>query len=208
MVKKFKGCIKHGASIPNLSVIEGTATVESCVTLGWGVEVQETVRFGMRLTTGFDCEFRGYNRVGEGSFIADGAVFGEYCWVYDRSVLGDRIKAGHHFIVGNKVTIGKSPFLSEGFKFGLQLTMEGLKIIAFTQLSCVDGTGRTINVYIHRVSKNKVGIKIRAGCFFGTLSRFVDQAKAEDKPYYVVVVSAAARALKNYVVKHGITNGW
>ena len=70
-------------------------------------------------------------------------------------------------------------------------------------LSNVDGSGRQIQVFIH-----KEGILIRAGCFKGSLEEFCKKAKDEGKTRYAAVVKAAALALQQDCVDKNDTGGW
>ena len=97
---------------------------------------------------------------------------------------------------GDWNTMGDWNTLGNFFHHGKRLKMEGVKVLALMCLSNVDGTGRQIIVIVHTD-----GIKIRAGCFAGTLEEFCDKATAENKTRYARVVRAAAEALRQDVIK-------
>ena len=67
----------------------------------------------------------------------------------------------------------------------------------------VDGTGRQITIIVHTE-----GIKVRAGCFAGTLDEFCHKAMSENKTRYARVIRAAAEALQQDVIENKITGGW
>ena len=70
-------------------------------------------------------------------------------------------------------------------------------------MSNVDGSGRKIQVIVHTE-----GIKIRAGCFAGTLDEFCKRSESEGKTRYSRVVRATAEALLADITEKGITGGW
>jgi len=81
--------------------------------------------------------------------------------------------------------------------------MSGVKVLAFLNMSNIDGTGRKILIIIHTK-----GIKIEAGCFGGTLDDFCTKALSENKKRYARVVRAASEALAEDVRESGIDGGW
>ena len=104
---------------------------------------------------------------------------------------------------GDDNTLGNWNTLGDGFTFGKRLTMEGVKILALMCMSNVDGSGRRLTIMVHTE-----GIKIRAGCFVGTLDEFCEKAASENKTRYARVVRAVAEALQDDVRESGITGGW
>ena len=110
---------------------------------------------------------------------------------------------GNWNTLGNDNTLGNWNTLGNGLKFGKNLQIAGVKILALMCMSNVDGSGRKINIYIH-----SEGIKIEAGCFGGALDEFCEKALAEGKTRYAKVVRAAAEALQEDVKEKGITGGW
>ena len=67
--------------------------------------------------------------------------------------------------------------------------MEGVEVIAVMCMSNVDGSGRMITIIVHHG-----GIRIRAGCFVGSLQEFCKRAVSDGKPVYAATVKAAANA--------------
>ena len=99
--------------------------------------------------------------------------------------------------------MGKSNKLGNGLKFGKKLTIEGVKCRDLMTMGNVDGVGRQVVIIVHTE-----GIKIRAGCFSGSLDEFCANAESENKITYSKVVRAAAEAFEQCVNEKGITGGW
>jgi hypothetical protein len=69
--------------------------------------------------------------------------------------------------------------------------MEGVEMQQWVTISNLDGSGRQVIIILH-----KDGIKIRAGCFLGTLEDFVAKATSEGKKIYASAIPAIANAMK------------
>lgn len=127
----------------------------------------------------------------------------------DRNTLGDGNTFGNDNAFGNSNKLGDGNTLGDWntfgnhLKIGKRFTCEGVKVYAFMCLSNVDGSGRQIQVFIH-----KEGILIRAGCFKGNLEEFCKKAQTEGKTRYAAVVKAAALALQQDCLDKNDTGGW
>ena len=118
-----------------------------------------------------------------GTSIGSGSRLGNGCYIGAHSVLYRGVTVGHGCTLGEDTTI------SEGFKHGERLVMEGVEVIAVMCMSNVDGSGRMITIIVHHG-----GIRIRAGCFVGSLQEFCKRAVSDGKPVYAATVKAAANA--------------
>ena len=143
------------------------------------------------------------NTLGNWNTLGDCNTLGDWNTLGDRNKLGDRNTLGDDNKLGDDNTLGDCNKLGDGFKFGDRLTMESVKVIALMCMSNVDGSGRKITIIVHTE-----GIKVRAGCFAGSLDEFCDRALSEGKKRYARVVRAAAETLADVVSEEGIDGGW
>ena len=127
----------------------------------------------------------------------------DYEEIDDCTRLGKWTKIGNYVDIGNNVEIDECVIIGYGVAIGDKFRCEGLEVIDLFTMSNVDGTGRSINIYVHTE-----GIAIRAGCFIGTLDKFCEQAEDEGKYLYAVTVRAAAEAFAAEIQRQGKTGGW
>ena len=80
--------------------------------------------------------------------------------------------------------------IGNGCEIGDGCKIEGVKCLDFMTLSNVDGSGRQIILI-----KHSDGIIVRAGCFVGDISAFIEKAKSENKMKYVSIVGAIAEVM-------------
>ena len=140
---------------------------------------------------------------GDGNKLGDGNVLGDKNTLGNKNTFGDFNTLGNYTKLGDNCTLGESNKLGNGLKFGKKLTIEGVKCRDLMTMGNVDGTGRQVVIIVHTE-----GIKIRAGCFSGSLDEFCAKAESENKITYSKVVRAAAEAFEQCVNEKGITGGW
>jgi hypothetical protein len=143
------------------------------------------------------------NTLGDRNTLGNWNTLGNRNTLGDDNTLGDRNTLGDDNTLGDRNTLGNWNTLGERFKFGARLIAEGVRVLALMCMSNVDGSGRKLTVFVHTK-----GIKIRAGCFAGSLEEFCAKASAEGKTRYARVVRAAAEALAADVAEKGETGGW
>ena len=143
------------------------------------------------------------NKLGDGNTLGNCNKLGNCNTLGDGNTLGSWNTLGDCNTLGDDNTLGDWNTLGDGFKFGDRLTMESVKVLALMCMSNVDGSGRKITIIVHTE-----GIKVRAGCFAGSLDEFCDRALSEGKKRYARVVRAAAETLADVVSEEGIDGGW
>lgn len=104
--------------------------------------------------------------VPSGAVFEDGTVFPPFCEFGDSCKFGDSCNIPHG------------------------CTMEDVEMQQWTTISNLDGSGRQVIIILH-----KDGVKIRAGCFSGSLEEFVMKATLEGKKIYASVVPSIVNAI-------------
>ena len=98
------------------------------------------------------------------------------------SALGDGCKLGDDYTVRYRCTLGNS------FSHGDRLNWLGVKVESSLTLSNVDGSGRQLNLVKHVNST----VMVEAGCFLGTVDKFVAAAEDEGKLRYARLIPLTA----------------
>lgn len=131
--------------------------------------IMDGVCFTKNTTFGNGCLFEGHNMfdIGDHTF-GDGCIFGPGCTFEGKCTFGKDCV----FLCDDPTAKPKPTILKE-FK-----------------MSGVDGSGREITITIW----SDWTIKVKAGCFNGTLEEFCEKARKEKKMFYVHVVEDAADA--------------
>jgi hypothetical protein len=92
--------------------------------------------------------------------------------------------------IGSYCEIGSGCKIGDGCEIGDGCIWEGLTVNRFTQISNLDGKGRTITI----VSDGTRAV-IRAGCFLGNPKSFAEKARLEGKLIYASVIPFIAQEL-------------
>jgi NDP-sugar pyrophosphorylase family protein len=106
------------------------------------------------------------------------------------SKFGRGSKFGHRSKFGNDCTLGEYCLIGKGCTIGKGCRIEGLIVKHFLTLANIDGSGRQVLI----VSNGKTTL-IRAGCFIGTVDKFVERAKSEGKMKYALIIPAVVAAM-------------
>ena len=154
-------------------------------------------KFGSLNTFGDGNKLGDFNKLGNLNTFGDGNKFG------NENKFGDFNMFGYGNELGDNCTLGKSNRFGNRFKFGKRLTIEGVKCRDLMTMDNIDGNWVQIQIIIHTE-----GIKIRAGCFSGSLDEFCAQAESNNHITRSKVVRATAKAFEQCLNEQGITGGW
>ena len=154
------------------------STVGACASFGFEASFGNGTTFGDGTKFGNWIEFGNWTTFGDRSTFGDGTTFGNWTTFGDRSTFGDGTTFGNDTSFGNETTFGKDT------------TYRGFPFRKIATMSNIDGTGRQIVCVI-----GEDRCMIEAGCFWGTLNKFVAKARSEGKLFYANGVSSFCKAM-------------
>lgn len=141
--------------------------IRDAANVGRNCLIDKGINVSWGCTFGNGCLFVGDSEINASSF-GDGCLFGPGCTFRGKSIFGKDC-----VFLCDDPTAKPNPTVLKEFK-----------------MSGVDGSGREITVTIW----SDWVIKVKAGCFNGTLDEFCKKARKENKMFYVHVVEDAADA--------------